>query len=73
MVSTGIGLVMHCTCGIELKQELEGLEKKFWEEEEEEEEEDRWVTDSRAPRVFRLQQQQCRLLWQLMGIERRSS
>ncbi len=71
MVSTGIGLVMHCTCGIELKQELEGLEKKFWEEEEEEE--DSWVTDSRLPRVFRLQQQQCRLLWQLMGIERRSS
>ncbi len=71
MVSTGIGLVMHCTCGIELKQELEGLEKKFWVEEEEEE--DRWVTDSRLPRVFRLQQQQCRLLWQLMGIERRSS
>ncbi len=70
MVSTGIGLVMHCTCGIELKQELEGLEKKFWEEEEEE---DSWVTDSRLPRVFRLQQQQCRLLWQLMGIERRSS
>ncbi len=69
MVSTGIGLVMHCTCGIELKQELEGLEKKFWEEEEE----DSWVTDSRLPRVFRLQQQQCRLLWQLMGIERRSS
>lgn len=61
---------MHCTCGIELKQELEGLEKKFWEEEEEE---DSWVTDSRLPRVFRLQQQQCRLLWQLMGIERRSS
>jgi hypothetical protein len=70
VVSTGIGLVMHCTCGIELKQELEGLEKKFWEEEEEE---DSWVTDSRLPRVFRLQQQQCRLLWQLMGIERRSS
>jgi hypothetical protein len=71
VVSTGIGLVMHCTRGIELKQELEGLEKKVWEEEEEEE--DRWVTDSRPPRVFRLQQQQCRLLWQLMGIERRSS
>jgi hypothetical protein len=69
VVSTGIGLVMHCTCGIELKQELEGLEKKFWEEEEE----DRWVTDSRPPRVFGLQQQQCRLLWQLMGIERQSS
>ncbi len=68
MVSRGIGLVMHCTCGIELKQELEGLEKKFWEEEE-----DSWVTDSRLPIVFRLQQQQCRLLWQLMGIERRSS